>query len=111
MCSMVHQEQRRIRMHRNVALFVIAIALAVVSLSIARADSPAPAQPAAASEGKELFNGKDLTGWDGDSDLWSVEEGVITGRTTKDKPLKKNTFLIWKGGTLKDFELHVKYKI
>lgn len=101
-------------MHRNVALLaVIAAALATVSISIARADSPAPApaQPAAASEAKKLFNGKDLDGWDGDPDLWSVEDGVITGRTTKDKPLKRNTFLIWKGGTLKDFELHVKYKI
>jgi hypothetical protein len=99
-------------MHRIVCL-VIAAALAVVSISIARADSPAPtpAQSSAAGGAKELFNGKDLEGWDGDPALWSVEDGVITGRTSKDKPLKHNNFLIWKGGTLKDFELHVKYKI
>jgi len=60
---------------------------------------------------KELFNGKDLAGWEGDNAFWSVEGGVITGRTTAEKPAKKNTFLVWKGGTPGDFELHVSYKI
>jgi hypothetical protein len=92
-------------MHRIVCL-VIAATLTIVSISVALADSPPPA-----GEAKELFNGKNLDGWDGDPKLWSVEDGVITGRTTKDNPLKHNNFLIWKGGTLKDFELHVKYKI
>ena len=64
-----------------------------------------------AEESKELFNGKDLTGWEGDNKFWSVEDGVITGRTTKDNPAKHNTFLVWKGGTVKDFELHVWFKI
>jgi hypothetical protein len=98
---------------QRIACLVIAAALGVVCVSIALADTPAPgpAQPAAASEAKELFNGKDLDGWDGDPALWSVEDGVITGRTTPQKKLQHNNFLIWKGGTLKDFELHVKYKI
>jgi putative membrane-bound dehydrogenase-like protein len=30
---------------------------------------------------KELFNGKDLTGWDGDAKLWSVQDGVIVGKS------------------------------
>ncbi len=47
---------------------------------------------------KALFNGKDLTGWDGDTRLWSVKDGVIRGETTKEKPAKGNTFLIWRGG-------------
>lgn len=64
-----------------------------------------------AEESKELFNGKDLAGWEGDNKFWSVEDGAITGRTTKDNPAKHNTFLVWKGGTLKDFELHVMFKI
>ena len=29
-----------------------------------------------------LFNGKDLSGWDGNPDFWSVENGVIVGETT-----------------------------
>jgi Domain of Unknown Function (DUF1080) len=59
---------------------------------------------------KEIFNGKDLTGWKGNSELWSVEDGCITGKTSADKPLKFNTFLIWEG-TVSDFELEFDYKI
>ncbi|HEX4415562.1 MAG TPA: DUF1080 domain-containing protein [Lacipirellulaceae bacterium] len=66
--------------------------------------------PASAKEPKELFNGKDLTGWDGDSRVWSVEDGAIVGHT-KDVPLKNNTFLIWKGGDVKDFKLTLKFKL
>ncbi|MEO5916589.1 MAG: DUF1080 domain-containing protein [Luteolibacter sp.] len=59
---------------------------------------------------KKLFNGKDLTGWKGQSEFWSVKDGAITGTTTKAVPVKENTFLIW-GGEVGDFELHFKYKI
>jgi hypothetical protein len=59
---------------------------------------------------KPLFNGKDLTGWKGQSGFWSVKDGAITGQTTKENPVKENTFLIW-DGEVKDFELHFKYKI
>jgi len=60
---------------------------------------------------KSLFNGKDLTGWDGRTNHWSVRDGVITGATTKENPAKGNTFLIWRGGTVDDFELRLSYKI
>ncbi|MDF1849228.1 MAG: DUF1080 domain-containing protein [Verrucomicrobiales bacterium] len=64
-----------------------------------------------AEEGfQSLFNGKDLTGWDGNPELWSVEDGAITGKTTGPEQLGYNQFLIWKGGTLKNFELHAKIK-
>src|SRR6059036_936900 len=60
---------------------------------------------------KSLFNGKDLSGWEGDPKFWSVKEGTITGQTTPENPLKQNTFLIWKGGTVEDFELRFSYRI
>ncbi|MCA9133351.1 MAG: DUF1080 domain-containing protein, partial [Planctomycetales bacterium] len=60
---------------------------------------------------QEIFNGQDLSGWKGNSELWSVEDGAITGRTTADKPLKFNTFLIWEKGTVANFELELDYKI
>jgi hypothetical protein len=60
---------------------------------------------------QELFNGKDLKGWEGDPALWSVEEGAIVGRTTADAPIKNNTFLIWKDGKVGDFRLKFEYKI
>ncbi|MCX6911785.1 MAG: DUF1080 domain-containing protein, partial [Verrucomicrobia bacterium] len=59
----------------------------------------------------EIFNGKDLTGWEGNPKLWSVQDGSITGQTTADNPAKKNTFMIWTNGTVADFELHCSYKL
>jgi putative heme-binding domain-containing protein len=59
---------------------------------------------------KPLFNGKDLTGWDGNPELWSVEDGALTGKTKGPESLKYNQFLIWRGGVLKNFELHAKIK-
>ncbi|WP_395731350.1 family 16 glycoside hydrolase [Prosthecobacter sp.] len=66
---------------------------------------------ASAQDGfKPLFNGKDLTGWDGNPELWSVEDGCITGKTTGLEQLSYNQFLIWRGGKVKNFELHAKIK-
>jgi len=58
-----------------------------------------------------MFNGKDLSGWRGDTTRWSVQDGAITGQTTPDNLLKYNTFLIWEGGQPADFELRFKYRI
>ena len=58
-----------------------------------------------------IFNGKDLSGWDGDPRLWSVKDGAIRGETTKEKPARGNTFIVWRGGKLKDFELKLKFRI
>lgn len=66
---------------------------------------------AAESGFKPLFNGKNLTGWDGRMNHWSVQDGSITGVTTKENPAKGNNFLIWTNGTVADFELRFSYKI
>lgn len=58
-----------------------------------------------------IFNGKDLTGWDGDSRLWSVVDGAIRGQTTPENRAPDNTFCIWRGGKLKDFILKIKFRI
>jgi len=55
-------------------------------------------------EGRSLFNGKDLAGWKGDPELWSVKDGVIHG-TSHGKKLKQNTFLIYESDDLEDFHL------
>ena len=59
---------------------------------------------------KPLFNGKDLTGWDGNPELWKVEGGEIVGTTTGPEQLAYNQFLIWRGGVVKNFELRAKIK-
>jgi hypothetical protein len=72
--------------------------------------------PAFAQE-QSLFNGKDLSGWDGNTALWSVKDGVIHGETTaspenaKKSTLRHNTFLVWTGGKVGDFELHAKFRM
>ena len=52
------------------------------------------AATALAAEAEEgfvpLFNGKDLSGWEGDAKLWLVEDGVLVGRSTG---IKYNDFL------------------
>lgn len=59
----------------------------------------------------KIFDGKTLNGWEADTEFWRVQDGVIVGQVTKEKPLKNNTFLIWKGGQPGDFEFIAEYKI
>ncbi len=58
-----------------------------------------------------IFDGKTLSGWDGDTNYWRVENGSLVGEITPDKTLKTNSFLIWKGGQPKDFELKAQFRI
>ena len=67
--------------------------------------------PAAEQGFLSIFNGKDLTGWEGNPKLWSVKDGAITGQTTAENPAKGNTFLIWTNGTPSDFELRCSFKL
>jgi hypothetical protein len=88
--------------------FLILVAF-VSTTAVAQADDAAKTTPAEAGM-KKIFNGKDLTGWDGDPRLWSVRDGVIHGETTAEVPAKGNTFIIWKDGVLKDFELRLSFR-
>jgi hypothetical protein len=60
---------------------------------------------------KSLFNGKDLAGWEGLPQFWSVKDGAITGQTTAENKLTANTFLVWKDGETKNFELRLAFKL
>lgn len=73
--------------------------------------APAIAGPQAESGFSPIFNGRTLDGWDGDPKFWHVEDGAITGRTTTENPTSGNTFLIWRGGYVDNFELRLEYKI
>lgn len=84
--------------------------LAVFCTSVT-AEEPAVSAPAEPADLKQIFNGKDLAGWDGDPELWSVKDGIIRGETTNEKKANGNTFLIWKGGRTKDFELRLSFRV
>jgi len=60
---------------------------------------------------KPIFDGKSLDGWEGNPKYWRVENGALVGEITPETLLKSNTFIIWRGGAPKDFELKVDYRI
>jgi hypothetical protein len=94
-------------MFKHSLVAVVALALAVSAL---RSEDKAKAElPKPDADGFiTIFNGTDLKGWEGLEGYWTVKDGVISGHETKDK--SKQTFLVWKGAKVSDFELHLKYK-
>jgi len=60
---------------------------------------------------KPIFDGKTLDGWEGNPKYWRVENACMVGEITPETLLKSNTFIIWRGGAPKDFELKVDYRI
>ncbi|MFM8804662.1 MAG: DUF1080 domain-containing protein [Planctomycetia bacterium] len=90
-----------------VVVWVIAAAAGARAEQPPTAVTTAPPEPAGM---QRLFDGKDLDGWDGDPRLWSVRDGVIHGETTPEKVAAGNTFLIWKGGELADFDLRLSFR-
>jgi hypothetical protein len=65
------------------------------------------AQGSSGSGFTPLFNGKDLTGWEGDRSLWLVENGSIVGRSPG---IQKNQFLATTR-SYGDFELRLSFRL
>jgi hypothetical protein len=59
----------------------------------------------------QIFDGKTLNNWEGDTNYWRVENGCLVGEIKPDKLLKTNSFIIWRGGEPSDFELILEYRI
>jgi serine/threonine protein kinase len=60
---------------------------------------------------ESIFNGRDLTGWDCEPNLWTVQDGAITAFTAEEGVTRKeNTCLIWKG-TATDFVLRLSFRL
>jgi hypothetical protein len=58
-----------------------------------------------------MFNGKDLTGWEGKPGWWRVEDGAITSESTPDKPCPTAHYLMWRGGRPADFDLRLEFRL
>jgi hypothetical protein len=92
-------------MHAPLRLVAIALVFSLTAVAWS-ADHAAPTPP----EGfQAIFNGKDLTGWEGSSKYWSVKDGCLVGTT--DGTLDYNRFIIWRAGKLKNFELRVQVNV
>src|SRR5262249_13861517 len=97
--------------HRAPLAALAALALAGL---VGAADKPAPEPnrvelPKPDADGFiPLFNGTDLTNWQGLDGFWSVKDGAISGHETKEG--SKQTFLVLTALNPADFELHFSYK-
>lgn len=85
--------------------------LFVAALFIAGATG-AEETPAAKTEAgfESIFDGT-LKNWEGDPTYWKVENGILVGEVTPETLLKQNSFIVWRGGELADFELKLEYRV
>lgn len=77
-------------------------------LEVSKTERP---ETSSSADFEAIFDGKTLAGWKGDPSVWRVEDGSIVGELVRDKQIQSNTFLIWEGGELGDFELKAAFKI
>lgn len=78
-----------------------------VSAAADQPKQPAPHESSNESQFVKLSGGKDLSGWEGNTELWRVEDGMIVG----DSPgISRNEFLATKK-TYGDFELRLEFRL
>src|SRR5215207_2519496 len=96
-----HQQATLRGMMRSALAFALLGSVLVVPVAIAQ-QPPAPFVPKQSDrpspvDGDEpgfqpIFDGKTLTGWEGDTKYWRAENGVLIGEITPDTVIKSNTF-------------------
>jgi hypothetical protein len=82
--------------------------LSLLALLAALALSAGSSATLADTSSSGFFNGKDLDGWEGLKEYWSVKDGAIVGYTSRDPGF--NTFLCSKK-KYRDFELKFKIRL
>jgi len=88
---------------RNRVLGVLLLLAVTLSVSCPAAEVP--------SGFTSIFNGKDLTGWEGLPGAWGVVDGALTAESTPEKPCKQAHYLMWRGGKPGDFELRLDFRL
>src|SRR5215204_4793191 len=85
----------------------------ITTLLVAMLLRPLAAQsdPTGDPEFKSIFDGRTLAAWQGDPTYWRVENGCLVGEVTPETVMKQNSFIIWRGGVTRDFELKLEYRI
>jgi len=85
----------------------------VLLLSVLTGSVSHTAEVCGDDEGKftQIFDGKTLKGWKGEAERWRVENEAIVGEIPVGQKLDHNTWLVWEGGTLDDFELRLEFRI
>ena len=71
--------------------------------------APEPVDFADRTGWTQIFDGKTLNNWDGNPEVWKVENGAITAETWPERRVG-GTFIIWRGGEPGNFELKLDVK-
>lgn len=58
----------------------------------------------------QIFDGKTLAGWDADTTIWRVENGLMIGETLEGHP-RGNNYIVYRGEQARDFDLKLEMKI
>jgi Domain of Unknown Function (DUF1080) len=93
---------------------VLTLAVTILTAGHIAGQAPARPQPLPFDDHTgftQIFDGTSLKGWDGDPGFWRAEAGAIVGQTTPENQLTENTFIIWRGGEPRDFDLKLEYRI
>ncbi len=59
---------------------------------------------------EQIFDGVSLKNWDGDPAVWHVQDGVLVGTSTKEKPVG-NSYIAFRGFEARDFDLKLEIKV
>ena len=86
-------------------------AIAVVSVFVAFLVERSFAQEQDKDGFVSIFNGKDLTGWEANPAIWSVENGCLVGQSPEGKPYNKQDYIYWAQEEPADFVLKLKYRL
>src|SRR5438045_3814729 len=101
------------RLLQRLFLLVVVLEILPAFACTSRASQKTDEKAARAGETPQgfesLFNGRDLTGWEGSAEYWKVQDGCLTG--TADGTLKFNRFIVWRGGQVENFELRIQVKV
>jgi uncharacterized protein (DUF427 family) len=81
-------------MKRILLLTGLMAASALIAADAPSADWAASVKLPASEKAVPLFNGKDLTGWKGNSQYWLVQDGVIVGKNSAENAPKASTYLL-----------------
>jgi hypothetical protein len=84
------------------------LALFILFLNSCASESTGGAEPGFRS----IFDGRTLEGWKApDMSYFSVQDGAITGEATPKHLPPYNQFIVWQGGTVRDFDLRFRFRI
>ncbi|MDR1964755.1 MAG: DUF1080 domain-containing protein, partial [Planctomycetaceae bacterium] len=82
--------------------FVCSLIFATNLFGVAKADE---------DEFVSIFNGTDLTGWEGIPGGWDVVDGCIVGESTPEKPCQRSHYLYWTEKEPDNFHLKLTFRL